>query len=102
MSAIELPKNYDPHAVEDKWLAVWDERGYFSADPNSQKPKYAIVIPPPNVTGVLHLGHALNNTLQDIMIRYNEKNLPKTGKKLGEATLEEMDVLWEKAKRSLG
>ncbi|HUU44251.1 MAG TPA: valine--tRNA ligase [Acidobacteriota bacterium] len=70
MSAIQLPKNHDPQAAEKRWLEVWDQKGYFGADPASPRPKYSIVIPPPNVTGVLHLGHALNNTLQDIMIRY--------------------------------
>ena len=70
MSRIELPKNYDPKSTEPKWLGIWDNRSYFHANPKSTKPKYSIVIPPPNVTGVLHLGHALNNTMQDIMIRY--------------------------------
>jgi len=70
MTQIQLPKNYDPKAAEAKWLETWDKRNYFHADPKSPKPKYTIVIPPPNVTGVLHLGHALNNTMQDIMIRY--------------------------------
>lgn len=70
MSRIELPKNYEPQSSEPKWLEAWDKHGYFHADPKSTKPKYTIVIPPPNVTGVLHLGHALNNTMQDIMIRY--------------------------------
>lgn len=70
MSKIELQKNYEPQSAEAKWLSTWDDRGYFHADPKSTKKKYSIVIPPPNVTGVLHLGHALNNTMQDIMIRY--------------------------------
>src|SRR3990167_1106537 len=70
MTQIQLPKNYDPKSAEAKWLETWDKRNYFHADPKSPKPKYTIVIPPPNVTGVLHLGHALNNTMQDIMIRY--------------------------------
>ena len=70
MTQIQLPKNYDPQSSEAKWLAIWDNRNYFHADPKSPKKKYTIVIPPPNVTGVLHLGHALNNTMQDIMIRY--------------------------------
>jgi valyl-tRNA synthetase len=70
MSKIELPKNYDPKSSEAKWLEAWEQNRYFHADPKSAKRKYTIVIPPPNVTGVLHLGHALNNTMQDIMIRY--------------------------------
>jgi len=70
MNTFQLPKNHEPQAAEEKWLRIWDEKGYFHADPHSSRPKYSIVIPPPNVTGVLHLGHALNNTMQDIMIRY--------------------------------
>ncbi|HSE02679.1 MAG TPA: valine--tRNA ligase, partial [Methylomirabilota bacterium] len=66
----EIADRYDPTAVEPRWYAVWEERGYFHADPASPKKPYCIVIPPPNVTGSLHLGHALNNTLQDILIRY--------------------------------
>ncbi|HEY5674361.1 MAG TPA: valine--tRNA ligase [Malonomonas sp.] len=66
----ELPKGYDPAQVEQKWFDVWEQRGDFHADENSSKPHYSIVIPPPNVTGVLHMGHALNNTLQDILCRW--------------------------------
>lgn len=65
----ELAKAYEPHLVEDKWYAWWQERGLFQADPASAKPAYSIVIPPPNVTGVLTLGHVLNNTIQDILCR---------------------------------
>lgn len=65
-----MEKQYDPARVEDKWYASWMERGHFHADENSTKPKYSIVIPPPNVTGILHMGHALNNTIQDILIRF--------------------------------
>ncbi|MGH7402952.1 MAG: valine--tRNA ligase [Candidatus Rokuibacteriota bacterium] len=66
----EIADRYDPARVEPRWYAVWEERGYFHADADSPKKPYCIVIPPPNVTGSLHLGHALNNTLQDILIRY--------------------------------
>jgi valyl-tRNA synthetase len=66
----EIADRYDPTRVEPHWYAVWEERGYFHADAASPKKPYCIVIPPPNVTGSLHLGHALNNTLQDILIRY--------------------------------
>ncbi|MCD6582354.1 MAG: valine--tRNA ligase [Desulfuromusa sp.] len=66
----ELPKGYEPAQVEQKWFDVWEQRGDFHADENSPKPHYSIVIPPPNVTGVLHMGHALNNTLQDILCRW--------------------------------
>jgi valyl-tRNA synthetase len=65
-----LAKGYEPHAVERKWYRQWEEGGCFHADENSSKPPYAIVIPPPNVTGVLHMGHALNNTLQDVLCRW--------------------------------
>jgi valyl-tRNA synthetase len=66
----ELSKGYEPEQVEKKWFDVWETRGDFRADENSSKPHYSIVIPPPNVTGVLHMGHALNNTLQDILCRW--------------------------------
>jgi valyl-tRNA synthetase len=65
----DLPKAYEPKAVEDKWYAEWLAKGHFTADPASTKPPYSIVIPPPNVTGVLTMGHVLNNTLQDILAR---------------------------------
>jgi valyl-tRNA synthetase len=70
MSIADLPKTYDPQEAQSRWYAYWLEKGYFHADPSSDKPPYSIVIPPPNVTGALHLGHALNNTLQDILIRW--------------------------------
>jgi valyl-tRNA synthetase len=65
-----MEKQYNPALVEDKWYSTWINKKYFRADENSQKPKYSIVIPPPNVTGILHMGHALNNTIQDILIRF--------------------------------
>ncbi len=65
----ELSKAYEPAAVEAKWYARWLADGCFEADPASAKPAYSIVIPPPNVTGVLTLGHVLNNTIQDILAR---------------------------------
>ncbi|MEK7854427.1 MAG: valine--tRNA ligase [candidate division NC10 bacterium] len=61
---------YDPRPVEDRWYRVWEVSGYFRADEDSSRPPYCIVIPPPNITGSLHMGHALNNTLQDILIRW--------------------------------
>jgi valyl-tRNA synthetase len=70
MASKVLDKSYDPHQVEDRWYRYWEELGYFGADENSEQKAYSIVIPPPNVTGVLHIGHALNNTLQDILIRF--------------------------------
>ena len=65
-----LSKAYEPSEVESKWYRIWEERGYFHADPESTKVPYTIVIPPPNVTGILTLGHVLNNTLQDILLRF--------------------------------
>ena len=67
---IPIPKVYEPHEVENKWYKFWMERKYFHAAEVSDKPPFAIVIPPPNVTGDLHIGHALDNTLQDILIRW--------------------------------
>ncbi|MBN1578530.1 MAG: valine--tRNA ligase [Chitinispirillaceae bacterium] len=67
-----MEKTYDPAHVEEKWYAFWLEKKLFHADPTSTKRPYSIVIPPPNVTGVLHMGHALNNTIQDILIRYKK------------------------------
>jgi valyl-tRNA synthetase len=66
----ELPKQYDPHEVQKRWLTFWSERGYFHAHPDAARKPFCIVIPPPNVTGALHLGHALNNTLQDVLVRW--------------------------------
>jgi len=65
----ELPKTYEPQAIEEKWYAHWLANDFFKADPQSEKPPYSIVIPPPNVTGVLTLGHVLNNTIQDVLAR---------------------------------
>jgi valyl-tRNA synthetase len=67
---MELPKAYEPKQAEDKWYAFWESKGYFRGQINSKKKPFSIVIPPPNVTGSLHMGHALNNTLQDIAMRY--------------------------------
>ncbi len=67
---LELPKAYDAKIAQSKWLKFWNEKGYFHADPAKPGEPYAIVIPPPNVTGALHMGHALNNTLQDVLIRW--------------------------------
>ncbi|HXV20174.1 MAG TPA: valine--tRNA ligase [Desulfuromonadales bacterium] len=66
----KLAKGYEPHEVEARWYEAWEKNGLFHADENAAKPHYSIVIPPPNVTGVLHMGHALNNTLQDILARW--------------------------------
>ncbi|MFK7821331.1 MAG: class I tRNA ligase family protein, partial [Planctomycetaceae bacterium] len=69
MSA-EIPKAYEPKACQEKWLGCWEERGYFDANPNSDKPQHTIMIPLPNVTGALHMGHALNGTVQDLVTRW--------------------------------
>ena len=74
MSQKEIPKIYDPKAVEDKWYQFWLDKNYFHARVNPDKKPYVIVIPPPNVTSILHMGHAFNNALQDIFIRYKRKN----------------------------
>ncbi len=65
---METAAKYDPLQIEDKWYKFWNENGFFSSKPDDRKP-YTIVIPPPNVTGVLHMGHMLNNTIQDVLIR---------------------------------
>jgi valyl-tRNA synthetase len=77
----KLPKGYEPHDVEAKWYKFWTDNGLFHADEASVKPPFSIVIPPPNVTGVLHMGHALNNTLQDILVRWK--------------SMEGCEVLWQ-------
>jgi valyl-tRNA synthetase len=70
MSEGNLPKAYVFHEVEPRWYAYWEQGGFFHANIDGKKPAFSIVIPPPNVTGQLHMGHALNNTLQDILCRY--------------------------------
>lgn len=66
----ELSKLYEPNKVEDKIYKYWLDGGFFHAEPDSKKEPYCIVIPPPNITGQLHMGHALDETLQDILIRW--------------------------------
>lgn len=67
----DLPTAYNPKENEESIYKFWEDNGYFKADATSEKPPYSIVIPPPNVTGVLHMGHALDGTLQDVLIRYH-------------------------------
>ena len=67
----ELAKTYDPSATEQRWYQFWLQGGFFHADEHSEGPRFSVVIPPPNVTGVLHMGHILNNTLQDILARFH-------------------------------
>ena len=69
MRRTEIPKTYDHRAVEGRWYEVWERNGAFEADPNPDKEPYCIVMPPPNVTGALHMGHALNGSIQDTLIR---------------------------------
>ncbi|MGC8604061.1 MAG: valine--tRNA ligase, partial [Desulfomonilaceae bacterium] len=69
-----LPKTFSPSEIESKWYNFWLNNGYFNASENRTGLEYSIVIPPPNVTGSLHMGHALNNTLQDILVRYHRMN----------------------------
>src|SRR2546423_317012 len=76
----DLSKAYEPEAVEAKWYRFWLENRLFVANPNSSKPAFSIVIPPPNVTGILHMGHVLNNTIQDVLAR--------------KARMEGKEVLW--------
>jgi len=64
-----LSTKYSPAEVEDKWYQYWMDKGFFNSKPNPDKEPYCIVIPPPNVTGVLHMGHMLNNTIQDVLVR---------------------------------
>ncbi len=66
----ELNKTYSPREIEEKWYKVWEEKGYFNAQHNGEKTGYSIVIPPPNVTGILHMGHMLDTAIQDTIIRY--------------------------------
>jgi valyl-tRNA synthetase len=80
MSTADLPKQYDPSAAQSRYYELWTTRGYFHADPARDAEPYCIVIPPPNVTGALHLGHALNNTLQDVLVRWRR--------------MQGFDVLW--------
>src|SRR5689334_11306677 len=66
----ELPSKFDPKAAQEWCLAFWNEKGYFHSEPNPKKQPFCIMIPPPNVTGALHMGHALTYTLQDVLIRW--------------------------------
>lgn len=66
--AQDIPKQYDPSATEEKWYDYWEENGCFHSEPDDRE-SYTVVIPPPNVTGVLHMGHMLNNTIQDVLVR---------------------------------
>ena len=71
---MELSKNFEPQHIDNKWYSHWINKGYFNSKVDASKEPYTIVIPPPNVTGVLHMGHCLNNTIQDILIRRARMN----------------------------
>ena len=71
----ELPKTYEPQEVEGRIYAAWEQAGCFKTVRDPDKKPFTIVIPPPNITGQLHMGHALNNTLQDIIIRYKRSTM---------------------------
>ncbi|MHC5101674.1 MAG: class I tRNA ligase family protein, partial [Planctomycetota bacterium] len=104
----EIAKIYDPTSVEQQAAEIWKQGGYFHADENADSGKgtYTIVIPPPNVTAALHLGHALNNTLQDVLIRwrrmqgYNALWMPGTDHAgIATQTVVEKRLLAEQGKR---
>ena len=67
---MEINKKYEPQKIEKKWYKLWIEKGYFSPEIDKNKKPFTVLIPPPNVTNILHMGHVLNNTLQDVMVRY--------------------------------
>ncbi|MCH7504343.1 class I tRNA ligase family protein, partial [PVC group bacterium] len=117
---MELSKRYNPKDVEEKWYQYWDENNFFQPKDDPKAPTYTIVIPPPNITGVLHMGHALNNTIQDVLIRFKrmqgfrtlwipgtdhagiatqnmvEKSLHKKNKKRTDYSQEEfINLIWE-------
>src|SRR5581483_5132651 len=75
---MELAKSFDPHEIERRWYPLWETRGYFERSRDASKPPYAIQLPPPNVTGTLHMGHAFQQTLMDALIRYHRMRGFKT------------------------
>src|SRR5512137_1914850 len=70
MSQPQLERAYNPKTFEDKWYKYWEQSGFFKAHQDDARPRFSIVIPPPNVTGSLHMGHALQHTLHDILVRW--------------------------------
>ena len=68
---MELAKSFDPAEIEKHWREEWEKRGYFRASLDESKPSFAIQLPPPNVTGTLHMGHAFNQTIMDGLVRYH-------------------------------
>jgi len=80
---MELAKSFEPHAIEEKWYPIWEERGYFKPDYRPGAPAYCIQLPPPNVTGTLHMGHAFQQTIMDLLIRYHRMTGANTLWQLG-------------------
>ena len=76
---MEIKKTYEAKQIEQKWYKFWEEGGYFKPAGDPAKAPFTVLIPPPNVTGILHMGHVLNNTLQDVVVRFHRM--------LGEPTL---------------
>jgi valyl-tRNA synthetase len=70
-ATMELAKSFEPHAIENRWYAEWESRGYFAQSDDASQPAYCIQLPPPNVTGTLHMGHAFQQTLMDALVRYH-------------------------------
>ena len=66
----ELAKSFEPAGIEERWYPVWEQRGYFDAGLDPSKPSFSIQLPPPNITGILHMGHAFNQTVMDSLTRY--------------------------------
>jgi len=125
--ALELDSRYDPKELEPRWLATWEKLGCFDAEPSDPREPFTIVIPPPNVTGVLHIGHAMNNTFQDMLVRHHrmrgkaalwmpgtdhagiatqnvvEKELKKEGKKRQDLGREKfLEKVWEHKEKNGG
>lgn len=106
----DIPKTYSPHEIEEKWHRFWIDRDYFHAADWSDMPSFSIVIPPPNITGSLHIGHALDNALQDVLIRwrrmqgYNTLWMPGTDHAgiVTEIIMEQQLATWGTNREELG
>ena len=106
----DIPKTYTPHDIEEKWYKFWRDKDYFHAADTSDKPPYSVVIPPPNITGSLHIGHALDNALQDVLIRwrrmqgYNALWMPGTDHAgiVTEIIMEKQLATWGTSREELG
>ena len=73
-----MDKTYNPHAIEQKWYQIWEQNSYFAPGDSQSGDNYSIMIPPPNVTGSLHMGHGFNNTVMDTLVRYHRMKGDKT------------------------